>query len=116
MPLTANMGSLWRRDEATAAHAEDWKLLGLTKEQMAIVGLRLVILVEGFSCFYKLGARGIGSSYHAATVKSMLASWHNFLCAAYEPGGSVTVDQPPLGLWLQTASASLCWRSQRRWP
>jgi len=37
----------------------------------------------------------------------MLTSWHNFFFAAFEPGGSVTVDKPPLGSWVQAASASI---------
>ncbi|MBS1249264.1 MAG: Undecaprenyl phosphate-alpha-4-amino-4-deoxy-L-arabinose arabinosyl transferase [Chloroflexi bacterium] len=35
----------------------------------------------------------------------MLQSWHNFFFVAAEPGGSVTVDKPPLGLWIEAASA-----------
>jgi 4-amino-4-deoxy-L-arabinose transferase-like glycosyltransferase len=35
----------------------------------------------------------------------MLTSWHNFFYAAFEPGGSVSVDKPPLGFWLQAISA-----------
>ncbi|MEJ2554803.1 MAG: glycosyltransferase family 39 protein, partial [Anaerolineae bacterium] len=35
----------------------------------------------------------------------MLQSWHNFFFVAAEPGGSVSIDKPPLGLWLQVISA-----------
>lgn len=35
----------------------------------------------------------------------MLTSWHNFFYASFEPGGAVSVDKPPLGLWLQAISA-----------
>jgi 4-amino-4-deoxy-L-arabinose transferase-like glycosyltransferase len=35
----------------------------------------------------------------------MLQSWHNFFFVAAEPGGSVTVDKPPLGLWIEAAFA-----------
>ena len=45
--------------------------------------------------------------YYTATVRSMLDSWHNWFFGAAEPGGSVTVDKPPLGFWLQTLSASV---------
>ncbi|HNB52430.1 MAG TPA: glycosyltransferase family 39 protein, partial [Anaerolineales bacterium] len=40
-----------------------------------------------------------------AAVKSMLQSGHNFFFVAAEPGGSVTVDKPPLGLWIEAAFA-----------
>ncbi|HUB35732.1 MAG TPA: glycosyltransferase family 39 protein [Solirubrobacteraceae bacterium] len=31
-------------------------------------------------------------------------SWHNFFFGALEPGGSVSIDKPPVDLWLQVAS------------
>ena len=34
-------------------------------------------------------------------------SWHNFFYGAFEPGGSVSVDKPPVDLWLQVASTKL---------
>ncbi|MGA9396982.1 MAG: glycosyltransferase family 39 protein [Anaerolineaceae bacterium] len=67
--------------------------------------LILIILVGVFLRFYHLGSSGYGNMYYAATVKSMLSSWHNFFYAAFEPGGSVSVDKPPLGFWLQALSA-----------
>ncbi|MBW8009943.1 MAG: dolichyl-phosphate-mannose--protein mannosyltransferase [Chloroflexi bacterium] len=68
-------------------------------------GLGLIILLGAFLRFYELGAYSIGNTYYAATVKSMLTSWDNFFYAAFEPGGSVTVDKPPLGFWVQAVSA-----------
>jgi 4-amino-4-deoxy-L-arabinose transferase-like glycosyltransferase len=69
--------------------------------------LILILLLGAILRFYQLGADGYGNLYYAATVKSMSASWHNFFYAAYEPGGSVSVDKPPLGFWLQVFSARL---------
>ncbi len=71
------------------------------------LGLTLAILLAAFLRFYRLGAYGVGNAYYAATVQSMLTSWHNFFFASFEPGGSVTVDKPPLGFWVQAASAYL---------
>ena len=34
-------------------------------------------------------------------------SWHNFFFVSFDPGGLVTVDKPPLALWVQAASAKL---------
>src|SRR5262249_50799288 len=56
---------------------------------------------------YRAGQIGYGNNYYAATVKSMLTSWHNFFFASFDPGGFVTVDKPPLGFWLQAGSAWL---------
>jgi len=72
---------------------------------IAAAGLGLIILLGAFLRFYQLGAYSIGNIYYAATVKSMLTSWHNFFFAAFEPGGSVSVDKPPLGFWVQALSA-----------
>jgi 4-amino-4-deoxy-L-arabinose transferase-like glycosyltransferase len=53
-----------------------------------------------------LGAVRLDPFYDAA-VRSMGLSWHNFFFGAYEPGGSVSIDKPPIDLWLQVASVKL---------
>jgi 4-amino-4-deoxy-L-arabinose transferase-like glycosyltransferase len=53
-----------------------------------------------------LGAVRVDPFYDAA-VRSMGSSWHNFFFGAYEPGGSVAIDKPPVDLWLQVASVKL---------
>jgi 4-amino-4-deoxy-L-arabinose transferase-like glycosyltransferase len=78
---------------------------GKSRRWIVVVTLALIILLAAFLRFYELGAYGIGNAYYGATVKSMLTSWKNFFYASYEPGGSVTVDKPPLGLWVQAVSA-----------
>ena len=67
--------------------------------------LLLIILLGGWLRFYHLGQSGVGNHYYAATVKSMLTSWHNFFFVSYEPGGSVSVDKSPLGFWIQAIFA-----------
>ena len=69
------------------------------------LGLTAIILLGTFLRFYNLGATSIGNEYYAAAVKYMLTSWQNFFFAAFEPGGSISVDKPPLGLWLEAVSA-----------
>jgi 4-amino-4-deoxy-L-arabinose transferase-like glycosyltransferase len=53
-----------------------------------------------------LGSVRVDPFYDAA-VRSMGLSWHNFFFGAYEPGGSVSIDKPPVDLWLQVASVKL---------
>jgi 4-amino-4-deoxy-L-arabinose transferase-like glycosyltransferase len=53
-----------------------------------------------------LGAVRLDPFYDAA-VRSMGLSWHNFFFGAYEPAGSVSIDKPPVDLWLQVASVKL---------
>jgi 4-amino-4-deoxy-L-arabinose transferase-like glycosyltransferase len=50
---------------------------------------------------------GFGNGYYAAAVRSMLVSPSNFFFGAFDPAGLVTVDKPPLALWIQTSSAWL---------
>src|SRR6266516_5005032 len=45
--------------------------------------------------------------FYDAAVRSMAQSWHNFFYAAFEPGGRVAIDKPPIDLWLQVASVKL---------
>lgn len=76
------------------------------RRKLLTTGLLVFVLALGtFLRFYQLGGSGDGNLYYAATVKSMLVSWHNFFFAAFEPGGSVSVDKPPLGFWVQALSA-----------
>ncbi len=69
------------------------------------LALAAILLLATGLHFYRLDTVGYGNLYYAAAVKSMLSSWHNFFFAAFDPGGFVSVDKPPLGLWTQALSA-----------
>src|SRR5437764_11564866 len=71
--------------------------------QLALGG---ILLISVFMDFFQLGEGGFGT-YYAPAVRSMMDSWHNFFFASYDPGGFVTIDKPPVGFWLQVASAKL---------
>src|SRR5579862_8818195 len=70
-------------------------------------GLAGVLVLSGLLEFVRLGQNGFANTYYSAAVKSMLRSWHNFFFVAADPSGLITVDKPPLGLWLQAVSAKL---------
>src|SRR6266849_4259580 len=70
------------------------------------LGLVGVTLISVFMNFYELGKNGFGS-YYPAAVLSMTDSWHNFFFVAYDPGGFVSIDKPPVGFWLEAASAKI---------
>ncbi len=69
--------------------------------------LGLILVASAFLNFFSLGRLGYGNAYYAAGVKSMLMSWHNLFFVSFDPGGFVTIDKPPLGFWLQAASAEI---------
>lgn len=56
---------------------------------------------------YRLSRNGWANAFYSAGVKSMLHSLHNFLFVSFDPGGLVTIDKPPLGLWVQALSAKV---------
>ncbi len=85
----------------TAASAT---LIALPWPRIALTGILLVAAVMDL---FRLTREGYGNLYYAATVQSMLGSLHNFLYASFDPGGFVSVDKPPLGFWIQAASAVL---------
>jgi 4-amino-4-deoxy-L-arabinose transferase-like glycosyltransferase len=70
------------------------------------VALALVTALAAALRLIDLGAVRLDPFYDAA-VRSMGVSWHNFFFGAYEPGGSVSIDKPPVDLWLQVASVKL---------
>ena len=68
--------------------------------------LLLVIMALSLGLhLYNIQSIGDANAYYTAAVKSMLMSWKNFFFVAAEPGGSVTVDKPPLGLWIEAIFA-----------
>src|SRR3954467_13741753 len=56
---------------------------------------------------WALDQNGWANDYYSAAVRSMSSSWHNFLYAAFDPSGVMTVDKPPLALWVQAASVKV---------
>lgn len=69
------------------------------------LALALVVALAAGLRLANLGALGYANRYYTAGVASMLQSWHNFFFVAAEPGGAVSIDKPPVGLWLQAISA-----------
>jgi 4-amino-4-deoxy-L-arabinose transferase-like glycosyltransferase len=45
-----------------------------------------------------------GNVFYDAAVRSMGNSWHDFFFGALEPSGTVSIDKPPVDLWLQVAA------------
>ncbi|HME03352.1 MAG TPA: glycosyltransferase family 39 protein, partial [Solirubrobacteraceae bacterium] len=73
-----------------------WEWAAITAITVAAAVLRLVAL-----------AKVSPDPFYDAAVRSMSTSFHNFFFGAFEPGGSVSIDKPPVDLWLQVASVKL---------
>jgi 4-amino-4-deoxy-L-arabinose transferase-like glycosyltransferase len=65
------------------------------------------LLVAMVLNFTQLNQEGYANTYYAAGVKSMMTSWHNFFFVSFDSGGFVSLDKPPLGFWIEAASAKL---------
>ena len=52
-----------------------------------------------------LDRNGFANEYYAAAVRSMSTSWHAFIYGSFDVAGVMTVDKPPLALWVQALSA-----------
>lgn len=53
---------------------------------------------------YGLGANGDANSYYAAAVLSGTKSWTSFFFGSLDTGNFITVDKPPVALWLMELS------------
>jgi 4-amino-4-deoxy-L-arabinose transferase-like glycosyltransferase len=70
------------------------------------IPFELGALLAGAGVLYlwRLDQNGWANVFYSAADRSMSTSSHDFLYASFDPGGVMTVDKPPLALWVQTAS------------
>ena len=73
----------------------------------AAVPIVLILAVGAVARTWQLGQNEFGRQYYAAAVHSMMASWHSFFFNSFDPAGFVSLDKPPVAIWLQAASAKL---------
>ncbi|HTA05331.1 MAG TPA: glycosyltransferase family 39 protein, partial [Solirubrobacteraceae bacterium] len=66
--------------------------------------LALLLVLAAALNLWSLSKNGFANDYYSAAVRSMSSSWHNFLFASADPSGVMTVDKPPLALWVQALS------------
>jgi 4-amino-4-deoxy-L-arabinose transferase-like glycosyltransferase len=84
--------------------------VGHTRQRLgsavATVKLQLTVLLAlaGGLNLWALSRNGWANDYYSAAVRSMSSSWHDFLFGAMDRAGVMTVDKPPLALWVQALS------------
>jgi 4-amino-4-deoxy-L-arabinose transferase-like glycosyltransferase len=59
------------------------------------------LVLAAVTCGWSLSTMGWGNGYYSAAVRSMGSSWKAFFYASLDQGGYVSVDKPPLSLWVQ---------------
>lgn len=71
------------------------------------LALAMVVAVAAGLRLWRLDQNGWDNEYYAAAVRSMAVSLHNFLYNAFDPAGFVSVDKPPVALWIQVLGVKL---------
>ena len=66
----------------------------------AIAGLAAIAILTIGLYTWMLSRNGMGNSYYAAAVKSGTVSWKAFFFGSLDPGSFITVDKPPVSLWV----------------
>ena len=79
----------------------------LESARLRHAGLPVVVALSAVLYTHRLSQNGYANIFYSAGVRSMLRSLHNFLFVSFDPGGLITVDKPPLALWVQATSAKL---------
>jgi 4-amino-4-deoxy-L-arabinose transferase-like glycosyltransferase len=93
-PVTAAAGGAWRSRTRAVALA----VRAPRPEMLALMALAATLNL------WALSRNGWANTYYSGAVRSMASSWHNFLFASLDPSGLMTVDKPPLALWVQALS------------
>src|ERR671932_1011865 len=67
--------------------------------------LLAILALAAALCLWDLTISGYANGYYAAAVRSATESWKAWFFGALDPGSFITVDKPPLSLWLMGLSA-----------
>jgi 4-amino-4-deoxy-L-arabinose transferase-like glycosyltransferase len=73
----------------------------------AAAPLALIMALAALARTWQLSQNEFSRQYYAAAVRSQFDSWHNFIFNSFDPAGFVSIDKPPVAVWLQVASAKL---------
>jgi 4-amino-4-deoxy-L-arabinose transferase-like glycosyltransferase len=66
-----------------------------------------ILALSAFLNLWNIWNQGDTNSYYAAAVKSALVNpWAGFF-GSFDPAGFITVDKPPVGIWVQAAFAAV---------
>lgn len=86
-------------DDGVGARSAAWRRLDPRASAVVVAILALAATLR----FWGIDAAAQNPFYDAA-VRSMGLSWHNFFFGAFDPGGILAIDKPPVDLWLQVAA------------
>jgi 4-amino-4-deoxy-L-arabinose transferase-like glycosyltransferase len=67
----------------------------------------VLVVLSAVLNLWALDRNGWANTYYSAAVRSMSSSWHNFIYGSFDVSGVMTVDKPPLALWVQALSVKV---------
>lgn len=104
--------------ESTTSEAEDIRNRSLSSLKTLWTGrpqdpvwerpaLLIVLALNAALNFWNLGINGWGNAYYSAAVQAGSMDWKAYFFGSLDWGNSVTVDKPPLSLWIMGLSVRL---------
>src|SRR3954453_1188989 len=66
-----------------------------------------VLAFAAVLCLWNLSISGESNTYYAPPVKSASVDWKAWFFGSLDPGSFITVDKPPLSLWMMGLSARI---------
>jgi 4-amino-4-deoxy-L-arabinose transferase-like glycosyltransferase len=69
--------------------------------------LGVLVVLSAVLNLWALDRNGWANQYYSAAVRSMSSSWHDFIYGSFDVSGVMTVDKPPLALWVQALSVKV---------
>jgi 4-amino-4-deoxy-L-arabinose transferase-like glycosyltransferase len=88
---------LWQKLVRSRASTPDWEVLAL----LCLLAFSVVLYL------WDLGREGMANTFYSAAVMSGSQSWKAFFFGSFDAASFVTVDKPPVALWVMELSARL---------
>ncbi|NIL83003.1 hypothetical protein RhoFasGS6_00346 [Rhodococcus fascians] len=75
-----------------------------TSRRWELLGLITLLIGTGVAYIWGLGASGWANSFYSAAIQAGSVSWKAFFFVSSDAANSITVDKPPMSLWLMSLS------------
>ncbi|WAJ31725.1 glycosyltransferase family 39 protein [Arthrobacter sp. FX8] len=69
--------------------------------------LATILLLTGFLYCWGLDRNGWANAYYSAAAMAGSQNWSAFLYGSFDPGNAITVDKPPMSIWIMALSVRL---------
>ncbi|OZC62914.1 glycosyl transferase [Rhodococcus sp. 15-725-2-2b] len=87
--------------------AADASAAPVTSPRWEWIGLVALLVGTGVAYIWGLGASGWANSFYSAAVQAGSVSWKAFFFGSSDAANSITVDKPPMSLWLMSLSVRI---------